>query len=87
MFHPTGLHLYDIEKLLKSLKSLVSKGNTVIIIEHNLDVISACDYIVDLGPTGGNKGGYLLYQGPLSGIIGVKKSETGIYLKKHESQL
>jgi len=77
----TGLHLYDIEKLLHTLYQLVEHGNTVIIIEHNTDVIKNCQYIVDMGPEGGEKGGQILYQGPLSGIMKVGKSFTGKYLK------
>jgi len=78
----TGLHFYDIEKLLHSLRELVNRGNTVIIIEHNLDVIKNCQYIIDLGPEGGDKGGYVLYQGELEGIMKVKGSYTGQYLSK-----
>ncbi len=76
----TGLHFYDIEKLLAALYKLVEMGNTVILIEHNLDVVKNCQYIVDLGPEGGEAGGYLLYQGELAGITKVKKSFTGAYL-------
>ncbi len=76
----TGLHFRDIEKLMQALYGLVEKGNTVIIIEHNLDVIRNCQYIVDLGPEGGEKGGYIVYQGPLEGIKNVKKSWTGKYI-------
>lgn len=79
----TGLHFYDIEKLLKALYQLVEKGNTVIIIEHNLDVIKNSQYIVDLGPDGGDRGGNLVYQGETKGIIKEKKSYTGEYLKKY----
>ena len=76
----TGLHFADIEKLLKALYKLVEKGNTVIVIEHNLDVIRNSQYIIDLGPEGGEKGGYLVYQGELEGIKNVKNSWTGKYL-------
>lgn len=78
----TGLHFYDVEKLLMILEELVSKGNTVIIIEHNLEVIKNCQYIIDLGPEGGDKGGELIYQGEIKGIMKVKRSFTGSYLKK-----
>ncbi len=78
----TGLHFYDIKKLLFTLKELVFRGNTVIIIEHNLDVIKNCQYIIDLGPEGGDKGGYVVYQGEIGGIINVKTSYTGSYLKR-----
>ncbi len=78
----TGLHFYDIEKLLETLQELVNRGNTVIVIEHNLDVIKNCQYIIDLGPEGGDKGGKVVYQGELEGIIRVKESYTGQYLKR-----
>lgn len=79
----TGLHFYDIEKLLHALHELVARGNTVIIIEHNLDVIKNCQYIIDLGPEGGDKGGKIVYQGETAGIIKNKDSYTGQYLRKH----
>lgn len=79
----TGLHFYDVDKLLKSLNELVEKGNTVIVIEHNLDVIKNCQYIVDLGPDGGDGGGQILYQGPIAGIKDVKNSYTADYLRDH----
>ena len=78
----TGLHFYDVEKLLHSLYKLVERGNTVIVIEHNLDIIKNCQYLVDLGPDGGDKGGYIVYQGHIEGIIKEKKSYTGEYLRK-----
>lgn len=77
----TGLHFYDVEKLLHVLQELVNRGNTVIVIEHNLDVIKNCQYIIDLGPEGGDKGGRIVYQGQLRGILNVKESQTGKYLK------
>ncbi len=81
----TGLHFYDIEKLLETLQELVNRGNTVIIIEHNLDVIKNCQYLIDLGPEGGDKGGKVVYQGELEGIIKVKESYTGQYLRQVKS--
>lgn len=78
----TGLHFYDIEKLLLTLQELVNRGNTVIVIEHNLDVIKNCQYIIDLGLEGGEKGGKVIYQGELKGILKVKESFTGQYLRK-----
>jgi len=78
----TGLHFYDIEKLLIVLHSLVSKGNTVLIIEHNLDVIKTADWIIDLGPEGGDKGGYIIAEGTPEEIVNIKKSYTGQWLKK-----
>ncbi len=78
----TGLHFYDIEKLLHTITELVNRGNTVIVIEHNLDVIKNCQYIIDLGPGGGDKGGKIIYQGELDGIYKTKNSYTGEYLSK-----
>jgi excinuclease ABC subunit A len=78
----TGLHPDDINKLLYVLKELVERGNTVLTIEHNLDVIKNADFIIDLGPEGGEKGGYLLAQGTPLEIMKNKKSYTGQFLKK-----
>ena len=77
----TGLHFDDINKLLKSINQLIDRGNSVIIIEHNLEIIKASDYIIDLGPYGGNKGGKIVYQGDIDEFL---KSETltAINLKK-----
>ncbi|MBP3690276.1 MAG: hypothetical protein J6I74_03015, partial [Schwartzia sp.] len=77
----TGLHTADIEKLLVILQRLVDGGDTVIVIEHNLDVIKSADYIIDLGPEGGDKGGTIVAQGTPEEIAKVKKSYTGKYLK------
>ena len=81
----TGLHMYDIEKLITALKTLVKRGNTVIIIEHNLDIISNCDHIIDLGPGGGDSGGNLIYQGPTKQLLLNKQSYTGQSLRKYLS--
>jgi len=78
----TGLHFDDVKKLLQVLGELVDKGNTVLIIEHNLDVIRNTDWIIDLGPEGGEKGGELVAQGTPKYIAKVKKSYTGQYLQK-----
>lgn len=78
----TGLHFADIDKLLAVLKRLTDSGNTVVVIEHNLDVIKNADWIIDLGPEGGDKGGWLVVQGPPEKIIGEKKSHTGKFLKR-----
>lgn len=78
----TGLHFYDTEKLLHTLRELVDRGNTVVVIEHNLDVIRNCQYIIDMGVDGGDKGGKVNYQGELEGILKVKESYTGKYLRK-----
>lgn len=79
----TGLHFYDVEKLLHALNELVQKGNTVVVIEHNLDVIKNCQYIVDLGPDGGHAGGEILYQGSIKQILNEPRSYTAKYLKSH----
>jgi excinuclease ABC subunit A len=78
----TGLHPDDIKKLVFVLKSLVEKGNTVLVIEHNLDVIKNADWILDLGPEGGEKGGYIVAEGTPKEIIANKKIYTGRYLKQ-----
>ncbi len=78
----TGLHFYDIQKLLNALNELVDQGNTVVVIEHNLDIIKNSQYIIDLGPEGGDKGGEIIYQGDIKQILKVPKSYTGKYLKK-----
>ena len=78
----TGLHRLDIEKLIKVLHKLVEKGNTIIVIEHNLDIIATADYIIDLGPEGGEKGGRLISQGTPQEIIRHPQSYTGQWLKK-----
>ena len=78
----TGLHFDDVKKLLEVLHELVDNGNTVVVIEHNLDVIKTADWILDIGPDGGDKGGKLVYEGNLEGILKEKISYTGQYLKK-----
>ena len=78
----TGLHFEDVNKLLKILHTLVDEGNTVIVIEHNLDVIKTADHIIDLGPEGGEKGGKIIFEGTPENIAKNKKSYTGLYLKK-----
>tara|TARA_Y100000996_G_scaffold179501_1_gene140303 strand:- start:412 stop:3234 length:2823 start_codon:yes stop_codon:yes gene_type:complete len=77
----TGLHFYDIELLLGVLKRLSDQGNTVVVIEHNLDVIKSSDWIIDLGPEGGSDGGLVVAEGPPSKVAQSKKSYTGKYLK------
>jgi excinuclease ABC subunit A len=79
----TGLHMYDIRFLLKVLQRLVDKGNTVVIIEHNMDIIKSVDHIIDLGPEGGKKGGTIIAEGSPENIIGSKTSFTAKYLKKY----
>jgi len=76
----TGLHFEDVKKLLEVLDALVEQGNTVIVIEHNLEVIKTADWIIDLGPEGGNKGGRIVAEGPPETVAGVAESFTGQYL-------
>ena len=78
----TGLHFDDIKKLLIAFQALVEQGNTVLIVEHNMEVIKSADWLVDLGPDGGITGGHLLYQGAPKGLVKIKKSYTGQYLKR-----
>ena len=77
----TGLHQHDIKKLLEILHTFVALGNTVIVIEHNLDVIKTADYIVDMGPEGGAKGGNIIAEGKPEEICNIKGSYTGEFLK------
>ncbi|MBS3079534.1 excinuclease ABC subunit UvrA [Candidatus Pacearchaeota archaeon] len=78
----TGLHMADIDKLMRIIKNLVDNHNTVIIIEHNLDVIKHADWVIDLGPEGGSKGGEILFEGTPEELIKCKNSYTGRYLKE-----
>jgi excinuclease ABC subunit A len=78
----TGLHFEDIRILLNVLQELVDRGNTVIVIEHNLDVIKVADHIIDMGPEGGAAGGEIIFSGTPEELIKNKKSFTGIFLKK-----
>lgn len=77
----TGLHFHDIRKLLDALNALVEKGHTVIVVEHNMEVIKSADWIIDLGPDGGKNGGNLVFQGVPEKLVKIKKSHTGHYLK------
>jgi excinuclease ABC subunit A len=76
-----GLHFEDVKKLINVLNKLVDKGNTVIVIEHNLDVIKSADYVIDLGPEGGKNGGYIVAEGTPEDIANSKSSLTGKYIK------
>ena len=78
----TGLHFHDIKKLLASFDALIEKGHSIIVIEHNLDLIKCADWIIDLGPEGGENGGQLLAVGTPEEIVKNKKSVTGSYLKE-----
>jgi len=77
----TGLHFEDVRKLLEVLHALVEQGNTVVVIEHNLEVIKTADWIIDLGPEGGDKGGEIVAAGTPEAVVKEKKSYTGAYLK------
>ncbi|MCC7526653.1 MAG: excinuclease ABC subunit UvrA, partial [Chitinophagaceae bacterium] len=77
----TGLHFEDIRHLLAVLNKLVDRGNTVLVIEHNLDVIKMADHIIDIGPEGGDGGGSILFEGTPEELVGCKESFTGFYLK------
>ena len=79
----TGLHFADVHKLTEMLQKLVENGNTVIVIEHNLDVIKTADYIIDMGPEGGDRGGTVIAKGTPEEVAKVKKSYTGQYVKKY----
>ena len=78
----TGLHFHDIHKLMESFNSLIEKGHTIVVIEHNMDVIKCGDYVIDLGPEGGDKGGNIVCCGTPEEIAGCEKSITGKYLKE-----
>ena len=78
----TGLHFHDVKVFLEVIQKLVNKGNTVIIIEHNMDVIKSADYIIDMGPEGGEKGGQIICNGTPEEIVKCKESFTGEYLKR-----
>lgn len=78
----TGLHFHDIHKLMDSINALIDRGHSVIIIEHNLDVIKCADYIIDLGPEGGDQGGRIIFEGTPEELLNCKDSYTGYYLKE-----
>ena len=78
----TGLHFHDIKKLLASFDALIEKGHSIIVIEHNLDLIKCADWIIDIGPEGGENGGQILAIGTPEEVAKNKKSITGIYLKE-----
>ena len=78
----TGLHIADVHRLIEVLQKLVDTGNTVVVIEHNLDLIKTADHIIDLGPEGGDRGGTLVATGTPEQVAKVKESYTGQYLKK-----
>ena len=77
-----GLHYEDVKKLIEILQRLVEKGNTVVVIEHNLDLIKSADYVIDIGPDGGSRGGKVVARGTPEDVARSEKSYTGQYLKK-----
>jgi excinuclease ABC subunit A len=82
----TGLHFADVANLLGVLRQLVDKGNTLVVIEHNLDVIAAADWVIDLGPDGGAGGGYLLAMGAPAEIAACPESVTGVFLSPEKTK-
>ena len=78
----TGLHFHDIRKLLNAINALVEKGHSVLVVEHNMEMIKSADWVVDLGPEGGKDGGRLVYEGIPEGLTKVEESYTGRYLKE-----
>ena len=82
----TGLHFHDIRKLLDAFNALVRNGNTLIVIEHNMEIIKSADWIIDLGPEGGNGGGEIIFEGVPEDLINEEKSVTGVYLKSKFNQ-
>ncbi len=81
----TGLHYYDITFLLTAFETLLSRGHSLCVIEHNMEMIKCADYIIDLGPEGGESGGEVIYQGPLKGLLKISRSHTGRALKEYLS--
>ena len=78
----TGLHFHDINKLLTSFEALIDNGHSLLVVEHNMDLIKCADHVIDLGPEGGDKGGTLVGQGTPEQIVKIKQSYTGQYLKE-----
>jgi excinuclease ABC subunit A len=78
----TGLHFHDIQKLLKSFNALLEHGNTIVVIEHNMDVIKAADWVIDIGPEGGNNGGQVVFEGKPEDLMKDERSFTGLFLKE-----
>ena len=78
----TGLHFHDIRKLLKSFNALLDQGNTIIVIEHNMEVIKCADWVIDIGPEGGDNGGNIVFEGTPEALEKIESSYTGQYLKQ-----
>jgi excinuclease ABC subunit A len=79
----TGLHFHDIKKLLKALNTLIEQGNTILVIEHNMDMIKCADWVIDIGPEGGDGGGNVVFEGVPEDLVKVENSYTGKYLAAH----
>jgi len=79
----TGLHFHDIQKLIKAFDALIALGNSILVIEHNMDMIKSADWVIDIGPEGGNRGGHIVFEGTPEGLAGCEGSHTGIFLGKH----
>ena len=83
----TGLHFHDIQKLLDAINALVDQGNTVVVIEHNMEVIKSADWVIDLGPDGGDKGGEVNFAGTPEAMIKLKENHTAYFLKEKFSKM
>lgn len=79
----TGLHFHDISKLLKAFNALLDKGHSILVVEHNMDIIKSADWVIDLGPEGGNEGGYLVFEGKPEALVNEPQSYTGKFLKPY----
>ena len=79
----TGLHFHDIKKLLIALNTLIEQGNTVLVIEHNMDMIKSADWVIDIGPEGGDKGGNVVFEGTPEALVKAGGSYTAKYLETH----
>jgi len=79
----TGLHFHDIKKLLKSFDALIAQGNSILVIEHNMDMIKSADWVIDIGPEGGEKGGYLVFEGTPEEMVRTADTHTALFLKTH----
>jgi len=78
----TGLHFHDISKLLDAFYALIENGHTIVVIEHNLEIIKTADWIIDLGPEGGENGGSIVFEGVPENLIAIKNSFTGLFLNE-----
>jgi len=81
----SGLHMHDVDNLIGLLDRLVDSGRTVIVIEHNLDVVARCDWVIDLGPGAGHDGGTVVFEGPPAALVGTEGTRTGEHLRRRVS--